>query len=184
MRPVVVQFWVSLDGYSCDPGTELGRYLEDVEDPEQEEYFVSRLREVGTHIVGRSTYQGMSKFFPGKTHPLADAMNEIPKVVFSSTLEHADWPPTRIARGDLATEIARLKNEPGGIILAHGGTRFVRELIRLGLADEFRLWVVPAAVGTGTPLFTALEHPLPLRLLSARSFPSGLLELAYAPAGR
>ncbi|HEY1620282.1 MAG TPA: hypothetical protein VGG25_21845 [Streptosporangiaceae bacterium] len=59
MRPVVVQFWISLDGYSCDPGTELGKYLDDVEDPEQEEYFVGRLREAGTHIVGRSTYEGI-----------------------------------------------------------------------------------------------------------------------------
>jgi hypothetical protein len=63
---------------------------------------------------------------------------------FSRTLQSADWPQTRIARGDTAEEIARLKAEPGGEIVAHGGTQFVRSLIRLGLVDQYRLWVLPA----------------------------------------
>jgi len=76
-------------------------------------------------------------------------MNEIPKVVFSASLQSATWPPTRIARGDTAEELARLKQEPGGEIIAHGGTQFARSLIRLGVVDEYRLWMLPAAMGQG-----------------------------------
>jgi dihydrofolate reductase len=182
MRQVVLQFWISLDGYSCDEDTELYRMMAEITDDEQEDYFVRRLRQAGTHIMGRSTYQEMAKFWPASSQPIAAPMNDIPKVVFSRTLETADWPQTRIARGDTAEEIARLKQEPGGEIVAHGGTQFLRSLIRLGLVDEYRLWVLPVAVGEGVPLFTGLAHPLSLRLIASTAFPSGILELAYAPA--
>jgi dihydrofolate reductase len=182
MRRVVLQFWISLDGYSCDEGTELFQVMEQIADDEQEEYFVGRLRQAGTHIMGRITYASMAEFWPKSDHPVAGAMNDIPKVVFSRTLRSADWPESRIASGDTAQEVARLKAEPGGEIVAHGGTQFVRSLIRLGLVDEYRLWVLPAAVGQGEPLFTGLAHPLSLRLVTCRAFPSGILELAYSPS--
>ncbi|HEY1642453.1 MAG TPA: dihydrofolate reductase family protein [Streptosporangiaceae bacterium] len=182
MRKVILQFWISLDGYSCDEGTELYRVMEDITDAEQEEYFVARLRQAGTHIMGRVTYQEMAEYWPTSDHPIAAPMNEIPKVVFSRSLESAGWPQARIAGGDTAAEIARLKNEPGGEILAHGGTQFVRSLIHLDLVDEYRLWVLPAAVGQGAALFSDLAHPVTLRLLTSTAFPSGILELAYAPS--
>lgn len=182
MRPVVLEFWLSLDGYSCDEGSELFQMMNEIEDAEQEEYFVNRLRQAGDHIMGRVTYQEMAKFWPTSDIPIAGPMNDIPKVVFSRTLRSADWPETRIASGDTAEEIARLKAEPGGEILAHGGTQFVRSLIRLGLVDEYRLWVLPAAVGQGAPLFTDLAHPLRLRLKSSKAFPSGIMELVYSPS--
>jgi dihydrofolate reductase len=182
MRKLVLQFWLSLDGYSCDEDTELYRLMEKVEDPEQEEYFVARLRQAGTHIMGRVTYEEMAEVWPTSDHPIAAPMNEIPKVVFSASLQSATWPPVRIARGDTAQELAALKQEPGGEILAQGGTQFVRSLIRLGLVDEYRLWVLPAAVGQGVPLFTGLDRPLALRLIKTTPFPSGILELCYVPA--
>jgi dihydrofolate reductase len=183
MRRVVLQFWISLDGYSCNEGTELFRVMQEMPDDEQhDEYFVSRLRQAGTHIMGRLTYQSMAEFWPKSDNPVAAAMNDIPKVVFSGTLRSADWPESRIASGDTAEEIARLKGEPGGEIVAHGGVQFARSLIRLGLVDEYRLWVLPAAVGQGEPLFTVLDHPLNLRLVTCRAFPSGILELVYSPS--
>ncbi len=182
MRQLVLQFWISLDGYSCDPGTELRQFMESMPEDEGDEYVVSRLRQAGTHIMGRVTYEDMAKFWPASSSPVAAPMNDIPKVVFSRTLQSADWPESRIASGDTAEEIARLKAEPGGDILAHGGTQFVRSLIELGLVDEYRLWVLPAAVGQGAPLFTGLARLLPFRLVSSKAFPSGLLELVYSPA--
>ncbi len=167
MRKVVLQFWISLDGYSVDEDTELAQVMERIDDPEQEEYHLNRLRQAGTHIMGRVTYQGMAKTWPTSDHPFAGPMNDIPKVVFSKTLQSADWPETRIARGDTAEEIAKLKAEPGREIVAYGGTQFARSLIQLGLVDEYRLWMLPAAAGQGAPLFTALPHPLTLRLLSS-----------------
>ena len=102
------------------------------DDQQADEYAVSRLRQAGTHIMGRVTYEGMAEFWPRSDSPVAAAMNDIPKVVFSRTLRSASWTQSRIASGDTAGEIARLKAEPGGEILAHGGVRFARSLIRLG----------------------------------------------------
>lgn len=181
MRPVILSFWISLDGYIWDEGTELSQLMEAIEDPDHQEYFVRWLRGAGTHIMGRTTYQGMAEFWPMSDDPIAGPMNDIPKVVFSRTLQEAGWPESRIARGDTAAEIARLKQEPGGPVVAHGGTQFVRSLIRLGLIDEYHLWVLPAAAGTGAALFAGLDHLLPFQLVSSRAFPSGILELVYAP---
>jgi dihydrofolate reductase len=184
MRPVVLQFWTSLDGYSCDPGTELYEFMQELPEDDGDEYFVTRLRQAGTHIMGRVTYEGMASVWPTSDNPVAAPMNDIPKVVFSTTLKSADWPVTRIASGDTAEEIARLKAEPGGDILAHGGIEFAHSLIKLGLVDQYRLWVLPAAVGEGARLFTGLPRLLPLRLVSHTAFPNGQLELVYAPADR
>jgi dihydrofolate reductase len=179
MRTLVLSSFMSLDGYSCDPGTELYELLTELEDPEQEKYALARLRQVGTHIMGRVTYLGMADYWPSSTHVNAAPMNDIPKVVFSRTLREAPWPETAIAAGDTAAEIARLKAEPGGEIVAHGGTAFARSLIQLGLVDEYRFWLLPAAAGKGAALFTDFAR---LRLRSSTAFPSGMLELAYAPA--
>jgi dihydrofolate reductase len=182
MRQVVLQFWLSLDGYSCDPGTELYQFLQDLPEDEGDEYFVNRLRQAGTHIMGRVTYEGMANVWPTSDNPVAAPMNDIPKVVFSKTLKSADWPRTRIASGDAAEEIARLKADSGGEILAHGGIKFAQSLIELGLVDQYRLWVLPAAAGEGAALFAGLPRLLPLRLVSSRAFSNGLLELVYSPA--
>lgn len=110
-------------------------------------------------------------------------MNEIPKVVFSRTLKSAgEWSETRIAGGDTAEEIAKLKPEPGKDLVAAGGTAFMHSLIRLGVVDEYRLWVLPAATGKGAPLFPEMDQPVNLRLLRSTAFPSGILDLVYAPA--
>ena len=98
MRHVILQFWLSLDGYSCDEDTELYRLMEEAEDPEQQEYFVGRLRQAGTHIMGRVTYEEMAKFWPTSDHPIAAPMNDIPKVVFSASLQSATWSRPRRSR--------------------------------------------------------------------------------------
>jgi dihydrofolate reductase len=182
MRNLVLQFWLSLDGFSCEEDTELFRVMQQIDDAEAEAYVVARLRQAGTHIMGRDTFEGMARTWPTSADPIAAPMNDIPKVVFSSSLPSADWPTTRIARGDTAEEITRLKHEPGGEILAHGGTRFARSLIKLGVVDEYRLLILPVAVGQGAALFAGLTGPLTLRLVKSTAFPSGILELVYEPA--
>jgi dihydrofolate reductase len=112
-------------------------------------------------------------------------MNDIPKVVFSRTLTTADdWPETRIASGDTAEEIAKLTAEPGKDLVAAGGTEFLHSLIKLGVVDEYRLWVLPAVTGKGAPLFPELDQALKLRLVKSTAFPLGILELCYVPADR
>jgi dihydrofolate reductase len=191
MRKLVLQqAAISLDGYICEEGTEFWRSFGPAaqppapDDEDYEEHFLAGLRRAGTHIMGRVTYESMADTWPASTDPVAPLMNDTPKVVFSRSLELARWPESRIASGDMADEIAHLKAEPGGEILAHGGVRFVQSLVRLGLVDEYRLYVHPVAVGTGAPLFPDLGRPQGLRLLSSRIFQCGVLALTYRPMTR
>jgi dihydrofolate reductase len=137
-----------------------------------------------THIMGRVTYEQMAGHWPyNGPAEYADAMNNIPKVVFSKTLTKADWKESRIARGDLSEEIARLRNEPGKDIMAHGGASFVQALSRLGLIDEYRLVIRPDALGSGMPLFKDLHEPLRLRLVDSRAFTDGTAIMVYERVG-
>ena len=181
MRDLVVHAWTSLDGYSCDEETEMFRVMGEIDDPVGDDLFARRLGGAGTHIMGRVTYLEMADFWPNSSDVNAAPMNDIPKVVFSRTLQTAAWPQTRIARGETAQEIARLKAEPGSEIIAHGGTQFVRSLVRLGLVDRYRFYVLPFAAGEGVPLFAPDAHPGLLRLEQSTAYPSGILELVYAP---
>jgi len=131
--------------------------------------------------MGRVTYEEMASVWPTSTSDYAGPMNEIPKVVFSKTLQHADWHETRIARGDLAEEIARLKREPGNDLIAYGGATFDQAVSRLGLVDEYRLMIQPAALGAGLPLFKDLTAPLQLELVEATTYSAGLAIHVYRP---
>ncbi len=172
MRPVVLQMGVTLDGYVHG-----AKGYEDWGLPPEEEavitWKVDSLRQAGTHIMGRLTYEAMAAVWPTANSVYADVMNEIPKVVFSSTLTRADWAQTRIAHGDLGEDIDRLKGEDGGPIVAHGGATFIQSLIRAGLIDEYRLVIHPVVIGHGTGLFSCLAAPLRLDLLEAHTFGSG-----------
>lgn len=131
--------------------------------------------------MGRVTYEEMAAAWPTSDSDFAKPMNEIPKVVFSKTLERAEWPVTRIARGDLREEIELLKGETGADLIAYVGARLHQALSRLGLVDEFRLMIQPAALGAGLPLFKDLPTPLHLDLVDARTYPSGLAIHVYRP---
>ena len=180
MRRLILQMGVTLDGYVAGPGGE-GDWGLPPEHPDVRAWKVASLRQVGTHIMGRVTYEQMAEHWPTATGEYADFMNTLPKVVFSRTLAAAGWADTRIARGDLTEEIAALKGEPGGEIMAHGGAAFVQSLSRLGLIDEYRLVILPVALGAGLPLFKDLVKPLRMDLAEARSFPDGTAIHVYQP---
>lgn len=172
MRRVVLQMGVSLDGFVArDHGD--GDWGLAAEHPDVTAWKIASLRQVGTHIMGRVTYEQMAAHWPSASDGYAAPMNEIPKVVFSTTLDSAEWTGSRIARGDLAEEITGLIRESGGDIMAHGGARFVQALSKLGLIDEYRLVIRPVALGNGLPLFKDLPDPLPLQLLAATTYPDG-----------
>jgi dihydrofolate reductase len=143
------------------------------EDDDVVAWKAASLREAGTHIMSRRAYEAMASVWPNESGVYAGVMNEIPKVVFSATLTRADWPESRIASGGLAEDIDRLKREPGGVILAHGGATFVHALVGEELIDEYRLVIHPVVIGHGTGWFSSLREPLRLDLVEARTFPSG-----------
>ncbi|HZR95777.1 MAG TPA: dihydrofolate reductase family protein [Gaiellaceae bacterium] len=184
MRRLILQTSVSIDGYVAaldrsHPWSEGGDGDEDVK-----QWILESVRAAGAHLMGRVTYEEMASVWPTSDSEFAAPMNEIPKVVFSKTLERADWPETRIARGDLHDEVERLKREPGGDLIAYGGARLDQSLSRLGLVDEYRLMVQPAALGAGLPLFKDLPGPLHLDLVDARVYSSGLAIHVYRPRSR
>jgi dihydrofolate reductase len=183
MRKLILGFYVSIDGKSADFDNGIRDVMMSIDDPEQEEYFVEQLWDAGAFLMGRNSYEAMAPFWPTSDHPSAKAMNAIPKVVFSRTLTSADeWAETTIASGDTAEEIAKLKAQPGKDLVAAGGTSFMHSLIKLGVVDEYRLWVLPAVTGRGAPLFPELDEAVRLRLVKSTAFPSGVLELRYVPA--
>jgi dihydrofolate reductase len=178
MRRVVLQMGVSLDGFVAGPDGTMDWGLP----PEHEDvtaWKAESVRRAGTHIMGRVTYEQMAAHWPSATGAYAAPMNDIPKVVFSRTLDKAGWNDTRIARGDLAEEIARLKREPGNDLMAHGGATFLQSLSRQNLIDEYRLVTQPVALGNGLPLFRDLPAPLRLELAEARTFPDGTVINIY-----
>jgi dihydrofolate reductase len=122
-------------------------------------------------------------FWPTSTDEYAARMNEIPKVVFSKTLEDAKWPESTIAHGNLAEEIAALKRQPGGEIVAWGGASFAQALSREGLVDEYVLVTRPLAYGGGQPMFRDLAAPLEFELIEARTFGSSVVHIYRPSAG-
>jgi dihydrofolate reductase len=171
---------VTLDGYVAGSGSEGGWGLP-AEHAEVRAWKVASLGQVGTHIMGRVTYEQMASHWPNATGEYAEFMNKLPKVVFSKTLPAAGWAGSRIARGDLTEEIAALKNESGGEVMAHGGAAFVQALSRFGLIDEYRLVILPVALGSGLPLFKDLAKPLRVDLAEAKNFPDGTVIHVYRP---
>jgi dihydrofolate reductase len=133
--------------------------------------------------MGRATYEEMATAWPTSTDDYAAPMNEIPKVVFSRTLTEATWPESSIARGPLSDEIANLKRQPGGEIIAWGGAEFAQALSRAGLVDEYSIVVQPVAYGGGKPIFGELPDALHLRLLATTTFQTGTMLNIYEPGG-
>jgi dihydrofolate reductase len=180
MTRVILQMGVTVDGYVAGSGGE-GDWGLPPEHPDVHAWKIASLRQVGTHIMGRVTYEQMVQHWPTATDDYAVIMNDLPKVVFSKTLSAAGWAGSRIARGDLAAEISALKSEARGEIMAHGGATFVQALSRLGLIDEYRLVILPVALGNGLPLFKDLTKPLRLNLEEAETFPDGTVVNVYQP---
>ncbi len=193
MRKVILSMSMSLDGHVESDRQHPGAL------PEDQELVQWRLDwmkgAAGAHLMGRTSYEEMASFWPQSPHPYAAPMNEFPKIVFSKTLSdsEATWPTTRVARGDLATEIAAIKEEPGPDVIAWGGAEFAAALAAQDLIDEYRLAVQPVAVGIGEPLFGRLPAARYLHLVEAKSFACGVVvhiyrpqagpDLAWSPAG-
>jgi len=183
MRKLVLSMGVSLDGLVARPGPHgAGDWGLPPEDPALTKRKLGWMDDIGLHLMGRNTYEEMAGFWPVSDHAYAAPMNDIPKVVFSQTLERAEWEESWIARGNLAEEIGRLKREPGKDMLPWGGAAFAQSLSRLGLVDEYRLILQPVVLGQGLPLFKGLKAPLRLELVDARTYPTGAALHVYRPA--
>jgi len=181
MRKLILQMQYSLDGFVSGPNGELDWIFPDL-DAEYAAWGVERLWRAGAHLMGGVTYRDMAAHWPSSTEPYAAPMNQIPKIVFSGSLKNADWRDTRIVSGDLAKEIARLKQEPGRDLLAHGGVRFAQSLVRTRSIDEYWLVIHPIALGRGMRIFSDLAAPMRFKLVSQAKFKTGLIAMEMQPA--
>jgi dihydrofolate reductase len=179
MRRTVLIMTMSLDGYVVTPdGNATGNSPEAAE---LKRWKLDRISRAGAHIMGRVTYEGMASFWPESKDEYAAPMNDIPKVVFSKSLERADWPTSTIARGDLSEEIARLKNQEGGELIVWGGASFAQAMARKGLVDEYVIITRPIAYGGGKPLFYEMSKALELKLLVATIYDGGATLHLFEP---
>lgn len=145
---------------------------------------------VDTMLLGTVLYQGMASHWPAvkpdnaEMYAAAQSFNAMKKVVFSSTLkgEKLDWNNSEHADGDVVEVVQRLKSKPGKDLVAYGGERFVRSLVRENLIDEYHLFVNPAAIGKGLSIFGGLTSTMNFQLAAATPFECGIAVLQYRPA--
>lgn len=186
MRKLIYSFGVSLDGFIAGPNGDI-----DWSAPGEElhRFHNQQARELGAQLYGRRLWETMrvwetwAEDRPSAPEPeleWARIWKETPKVVFSRTLETVEG-NTRLVRGDAAEEIARLKEEPGKD-LAVGGAELASSLMKVGLIDEYRLFVNSVVVGGGTPFFPALDDRINLDLVETRTFGSRVVYLRYRRA--
>ena len=180
MPEIVLYMSMSLDGYVGSDREHPGVAIADAE---VKQWKLENISKAGAHMMGRRSYQEMSAYWPHSDDAYAAPMNDIPKIVFSTTLDDAEatWPDTRVARGDLATEIAAIKAKPGADVIVWGGASFAGALAAADLIDEYRLLVQPLVLGRGQALFDQLSTSRRLDLVESTPFPSGIVLQIYRP---
>jgi dihydrofolate reductase len=183
MRKMVFMMSVSLDGYFEGPDRELDWQLVD---DELHHHFNEWLGTAGAFLDGRVTYELMAGYWPtADRDPSASApavefariWRDMPKIVFSRTLQHADW-NTTIVRELVPGEIQALKERAGGDLVV-GGADLAAAFMAHDLIDEYRIYVHPVLIGRGRPLFRPSDATVRLRLAETRAFGNGVVLLRY-----
>lgn len=180
MRKIIVSNLMSLDGFFEGPNHEIDWFLVD---EEFLAYAREMLRSVNTLLFGRRTYEHMAAYWPSAPNDgnaeIAGKMNNLPKIVFSRTLDAAEWNNSRLVRNDAATEIAQLKQTSGGDMVILGSAMLASSLLQTGLIDEYRVIVNPILLGRGNPLFPGIQARLKLKLAKSHTLGSGVVILYY-----
>jgi dihydrofolate reductase len=184
MRKLKLQVQITVDGFIAGPNGEMD-WLTFAWTDDLKKYVGGLTEPIDTIVLGRKLAQGFIPHWasrPAGEDPASiDKFNNTPKVVFSKTLQTTEWENTRLAKGDLVTEINDLKRQPGGDIIAYGGATFVSSLIKEGLIDAFYLFVNPVAIGDGMTIFRGLDGKQNLTLVQSTTFDCGIVGLYYQP---
>ncbi len=185
MRRLIVSNNVSLDGYFAGKNGDIS-WFKGKMDPEFTEFVLQNAISGGALLFGRITYQLMATYWPTpdaiKNDPLiAERMNNLPKIVFSRTLETASWNNTKLLKGDMAEEVRKMKKQPGKDMAILGSGKIVSQLARKGLIDEYQIILNPVVLGQGSTMFEGITENLPLKLTRTRAFGNGNVLLCYEP---
>lgn len=187
MRRLNVSTFVTLDGVVQDPTgfgeTENGGWSRQYFNGEALEVAYDYLKSSDVFLLGRETYELFKKFWSkGHESEYAARINSIPKLVASTTLRGSlEW-NARAIDGDVAGEIAKLKQKPGKNILVYGSPTLMRTIAKHNLVDEYKIWVHPVVLGSGKRLFAEGFDKTNLQLVDAKPLSSGIVILTYRPA--
>ena len=187
MRRLIVFNHMSLDGYFTDANGDMRFAHSDKPDAEWDAFVAGNASGGGILLFGRITYELMASYWPtpaaAENMPVvAERMNNLPKVVFSRTLDQVSWNNTRLVKENIAGEIQSLKQQSGKDLFIFGSSDLSANLAQMGLIDEYRIMVNPLILGNGKPLLQGIKDRLPLKLLKTRTFRNGNVLLYYQPA--
>lgn len=189
MRRIITTTWVTLDGFIAGPNGEMD-WVGEIYDDAMGVYEDDLVNAADTLLLGRVTYESFAGSWPhvpdnpGASEgekAYARRLNVMRKVVFSRTLERAEWNNSTLMKELTPEAIEQLKREPGGDMLIYGSASLVRTLTNLGLIDEYQLLVHPVILGGGKPLFGDLKDRVKLKLASTKTHPSGVVLVIYQP---
>ncbi len=186
MRRLIVFNNVSVDGYFVDRNGDMRWAHRTEPDAEWHAFVAGNASGGGVLLFGRVTYELMASYWPTplalKNDPVvAEGMNTLQKVVFSRTLEKASWKNTKLVKGDLVTEVRKMKAEPGEGMAILGSGSIVSQLAPEGLIDEYQIALIPIVLGKGRTMFDGIKEKLTLRLAKSRAFANGTVVLWYEP---
>ena len=186
MRKLVFQEFLSLDGYAADKDHSTKFFEAPEYSRDSDEDLLAEMNRFDTILLGANTYKMFADFWPTATNDeqiVADKLNSIPKIVFSSTLKEAPWgkwEPAKIENEDAIKAITELKKQEGKDMVLWGSISLAQALMKANLIDEYQLRIVPVLLGDGTLLFEKREE-LPLELIKTKFYDSGLLLVHYKP---
>jgi dihydrofolate reductase len=178
MRKIVAALFVTLDGVVEAPEAWTGPYF----CPEIGQEIAAQQTQADTLLLGRKTYETFAAAFAGQSGGIADVMNNVPKLVASTTLTDLHWRNSTLLTGDVPTRLAELKQQDGKNINISGSATLIRSLLRAGMVDELRLQLFPVVTGRGARLFDEYDEQLTLSLTESTVYPTGAINLVYQPA--
>jgi dihydrofolate reductase len=184
MRKLVVFNMVSLDGFFVDGKGDMSWAHKN--DAEWNAFVNENASGSGVLVFGRITYELMASYWPTpmalqNSPVVAKGMNDMPKIVFSRTLDNASWSKTKLVKGDLATEMRKLKKEPGPDMVILGSGSIVSQLAQQNLIDEYQIALSPIVLGKGRTMFEGVKEKLNLKLTKSRTFGNGTVFACYQP---
>jgi dihydrofolate reductase len=185
LRKLKLQVQMSIDGCIAGPNGEMD-WMVGLQDDKLNKYVNELTESFDTILLGRKMTDVFISYWsdvinkPDEPwYALAKKMIEIPKVVFTKTLDKSKWINTDIATGDLTDEIMKLKSRGGKDMVVYGGASFDSSLIKLGLIDEFLLFINPVAIGNGMTIFKDLKEIQKFNMVKSIAFDSGIVLLHY-----
>ncbi|HLW54104.1 MAG TPA: dihydrofolate reductase family protein [Candidatus Angelobacter sp.] len=177
---------ISMDGYFTGVNGDLRWAYGGTPDPEWDAFVVGNAQGGGRLVFGRITYDLMTRYWPTplamQQNPVvAERMNNLPKIVFSRTMDKASWNNTRLIKTNMVDEVRRMKQKPGEDMVILGSGSIISQLAEAGLVDEFQMAMLPLILGNGKTMFEGMSTKLNLKLGHTRAFKNGNVVLSYTP---